>query len=450
MVAAVGPRVPGRALQPGQKKRIAEQLERTRNDPWQIASTQIMKDLLVPDLSTNEGRISAALTFVPGGKIATGVKAGVSGFKAARAAMAAGKAVSTATKAATTGSKALKATTTGVRATKAGATTSTATRTTKSAAMGGKTTAATPKGASMPIPNPVQILKATGAGLKAGAKAAVTPTSKAGKAIASGATKAGKTVKTKAGGAGSAYSRTVILRPSERVAYTGAKAARDEAAARFIKSGGKNYKGKAQDLKTIENFNASQKRVNQLGRRNAIATGSLAGGAAATGVGIGMAQSRRTPSASIPRPRGGVGQGALTGSNGFGFSSRPRTAAARPAASGPGAPMGSRPSKPSSSGRTSGVTRRAAAPKMAKGPAVSQSRTQWVRKGDVVNGQVVTKGYLAQYGKPGKRVTANVRIETPSAGKYTAGGGGQMAGGTKKGEVYAYKGGRRTGAMKKK
>lgn len=88
-------------------------------------------------------------------------------------------------------------------------------------------------------------------------------------------------------------------------------------------------------------------------------------------------------------------------------------------------------------------------PKLLKSPAVSQSRTQWVAKGTMVNGKAVPKGYLAQYGKPGKRVTANVRIETPSQGKWTPAGGGQMVGGTKKGEVYAYKDGRRTGAMKK-
>jgi hypothetical protein len=43
---------------------------------------------------------------------------------------------------------------------------------------------------------------------------------------------------------------------------------------------------------------------------------------------------------------------------------------------------------------------------------VSQSRTMWVKKGTVVGGQKVKKGYVAQYGKPEKRVTAKVRLET--------------------------------------
>lgn len=109
----------------------------------------------------------------------------------------------------------------------------------------------------------------------------------------------------------------------------------------------------------------------------------------------------------------------------------------------------SRPSQQSSL-RTSTNTPKSVMPKMAKGRTVSQSNTEWVAKGTTVNGQVVPKGYLAQKGKPNKRVTANVRIETPSQGQWTPAGGGQMVGGTKKGEVYAYKSGRRTGAMKKK
>lgn len=44
--------------------------------------------------------------------------------------------------------------------------------------------------------------------------------------------------------------------------------------------------------------------------------------------------------------------------------------------------------------------------------AVSQSRTMWVKKGDVVGGKKVQKGYLAQYGKPEKRVSAKVRMVT--------------------------------------
>lgn len=50
---------------------------------------------------------------------------------------------------------------------------------------------------------------------------------------------------------------------------------------------------------------------------------------------------------------------------------------------------------------------------------VSQSRTMWVKKGTIVNGEKVKKGYVAQYGKPEKRVTGKVRleVETPKRGK---------------------------------
>lgn len=42
---------------------------------------------------------------------------------------------------------------------------------------------------------------------------------------------------------------------------------------------------------------------------------------------------------------------------------------------------------------------------------VSQSRTMWVKKGTVVGGKAVKKGYVAQYGKPEKRVTAKIKLE---------------------------------------
>ena len=64
-----------------------------------------------------------------------------------------------------------------------------------------------------------------------------------------------------------------------------------------------------------------------------------------------------------------------------------------------------------------------------QGP-VSQSRTMWVKKGTVVNGKEVKKGYLAQYGRPEKKVTARVKIETATES------------GKKAGEVYRYKAGR--------
>lgn len=54
-----------------------------------------------------------------------------------------------------------------------------------------------------------------------------------------------------------------------------------------------------------------------------------------------------------------------------------------------------------------------------KKPPVSQSRTMWVKKGTIVNGEEVKKGYVAQYGKPEKRVTNRVKLEvdTPKRGK---------------------------------
>lgn len=61
---------------------------------------------------------------------------------------------------------------------------------------------------------------------------------------------------------------------------------------------------------------------------------------------------------------------------------------------------------------------------------VSQSRTMWVKKGEIVNGKKVEKGYLAQYGKPEKRVSASVKIVTDTES------------GKKAGEVYRYKAGR--------
>lgn len=50
---------------------------------------------------------------------------------------------------------------------------------------------------------------------------------------------------------------------------------------------------------------------------------------------------------------------------------------------------------------------------------VSQSRTMWVAKGTVVGGKKVKKGYVAQYGKPERRVTGKIRLEvaTPKRGK---------------------------------
>lgn len=76
---------------------------------------------------------------------------------------------------------------------------------------------------------------------------------------------------------------------------------------------------------------------------------------------------------------------------------------------------------------------------MAKKP-VSQSRTMWVKKGTVVNGKKVAKGYVAQYGKPERKVSNRVRLTEGGTVTYKAGrkvakksapsarGGGQMPG----------------------
>lgn len=61
---------------------------------------------------------------------------------------------------------------------------------------------------------------------------------------------------------------------------------------------------------------------------------------------------------------------------------------------------------------------------------VLQQNTEWVKKGQTVGGKVVTKGYLAQKGKPEKRVTARVKIQTATES------------GKKAGSTYAYKAGK--------
>lgn len=65
--------------------------------------------------------------------------------------------------------------------------------------------------------------------------------------------------------------------------------------------------------------------------------------------------------------------------------------------------------------------------------SVSQSNTMWVKKGTIVNGKAVPKGYLAQYGKPEKKVSANVKMVVDT-------------GGVKAGKTQEYKQGRRTKA----
>lgn len=91
--------------------------------------------------------------------------------------------------------------------------------------------------------------------------------------------------------------------------------------------------------------------------------------------------------------------------------------------------------KPPSSSKPTSTAGRKTSGASAKGggrkPSVSQSRTMWVEKGAVVDGKTVKKGYLAQYGKPTKRVTANVRAVKGNAA------------GMKAGSVTRYKAGRK-------
>ena len=69
--------------------------------------------------------------------------------------------------------------------------------------------------------------------------------------------------------------------------------------------------------------------------------------------------------------------------------------------------------KPKPTGLTAGGGR--AKTPASKRPAVSQSNTEWVKKGDTVGGKVVQKGYLAQKGKPEKKVTARVKLVTDTS-----------------------------------
>jgi hypothetical protein len=57
---------------------------------------------------------------------------------------------------------------------------------------------------------------------------------------------------------------------------------------------------------------------------------------------------------------------------------------------------------------------------MAAKKPVSQSKTMWVKKGTVVNGEKVKKGYLAQYGKPEKKVSGTVALVTGGQGAMGA------------------------------
>jgi hypothetical protein len=69
-------------------------------------------------------------------------------------------------------------------------------------------------------------------------------------------------------------------------------------------------------------------------------------------------------------------------------------------------PIASTSSKSSSSSSSSSKANKPATKK----PVVSQSKTMYVKKGDMVNGKEVKKGYVAQYGKPERKVTGVVKL----------------------------------------
>jgi hypothetical protein len=69
-------------------------------------------------------------------------------------------------------------------------------------------------------------------------------------------------------------------------------------------------------------------------------------------------------------------------------------------------PIASTSSKSSSSSSSSSKASKPATKK----PVVSQSKTMYVKKGDMVNGKEVKKGYVAQYGKPERKVTGVVKL----------------------------------------
>lgn len=89
--------------------------------------------------------------------------------------------------------------------------------------------------------------------------------------------------------------------------------------------------------------------------------------------------------------------------------------------------------KPSAPAKPRTTTKPAAKP----APTVDQSRTMWVKKGQKLSdGTTATKGYLAQYGKDTKKVSANVKIQTNTTS------------GKKAGETYSYNKGKNAGKKK--
>jgi hypothetical protein len=158
-------------------------------------------------------------------------------------------------------------------------------------------------------------------------------------------------------------------------------------------------------------------------------------------------EERREPGAlrvTVPRPSstsrygtpGAIAKGGSTGSAG----SAGKKGSGRSSGSSGSRAVGTRTSSAGLTGAGGGGKAGKVKPKKtAKAvPTVSQSRTMWVKKGEMVGGKEVTKGYLAQYGKAEKRVSAKVNIVTDTES------------GKKAGETWRYGKGKTVAKVKKK
>jgi len=144
---------------------------------------------------------------------------------------------------------------------------------------------------------------------------------------------------------------------------------------------------------------------------------SLAGMYAAGGIGQSIGSNKGTGTSSgVTNPREHLGRlGISSGSS--------RTMVPSTGDTSVGRKVLERDNRGKGSGRSGGTSRATGSrggssglgkPKVTKPKkpvqTVSQSRTMWVKKGEMVGGQEVKKGYLAQYGRAEKKVSAKVKI----------------------------------------
>lgn len=142
--------------------------------------------------------------------------------------------------------------------------------------------------------------------------------------------------------------------------------------------------------------------------------------------------------------RFGMGRGKQEAQSGYQAGTKKQTTTSGPSAqsgyqAGAKKQEGAKTEKSPSAKTSSTASSRSSAPAKPSSPkkTVDQSRTMWVKKGDKLSdGTVAKKGYLAQYGKDTKKVTANVKIQTDTAS------------GKKKGETYSYNKGKSAGKKK--